>query len=187
MSNFNAMLGVDFSLIGTKLHAAYEKNNKGYSVLLLPSEQEADNSVSIGEVIRDIQKMLGSSDGTKDMENNLKNQLGSTGNVSGGLDSVFVKLNMAYLYIQKTEGEKDSVLEYAFQLEVITDGFVPKEIRDIVDVTHLSLSIWQTDRKKVVDKMRLVTINDYLEIPVSNEGAGEQPTPQPEEQEQKEK
>lgn len=178
MSNFNAMLGVDFSLIGTKLHAAYEKNDNEYSILLLPSEQEADNSVSIGEVIRDIQKMIGSSDGMKDMENDLKNQLNSTGNVNGGLDNVFVKLNMAYLYIQKTADEKNRVLEYAFQLEVITEGFIPEEIRKIVDVTHLSLSIWQTDRKKVVDKMRLVTINDYLEIPISDEGAEEKSEPQ---------
>lgn len=53
----NASIGLDFSLIGSRLHAAYEKNGSdGYAVLLIPSEQNADNGVSIGEVVEDIKK-----------------------------------------------------------------------------------------------------------------------------------
>ena len=51
MSDLSALLGVNFSLLGTNLHAAYEKNGAdGYAVLLIPSEQTADNSVNIGQV-----------------------------------------------------------------------------------------------------------------------------------------
>ena len=35
----------------------------------------------------------------------------------------------------------------------MTEGLVPETIKPIVDVTNLSISVWNTDRKKVVDKM----------------------------------
>ena len=38
-NTLKASIGIDFSLIGTKLHAMYEKNEGGYAVLLIPSEQ----------------------------------------------------------------------------------------------------------------------------------------------------
>ena len=40
---------------------------------------------------------------------------------------------------------ENSVLEYAFQLQVVTEGLVPETIKPIVDVTNLSISVWNTD------------------------------------------
>lgn len=60
MSELNASVGIDFSLLGTNLHAAYEKKGaEGYAVLLLPTEQNANNGVSIGNVIDEIKKLVG--------------------------------------------------------------------------------------------------------------------------------
>ena len=42
---------------------------------------------------------------------------------------------------------------------------IPKEIAQIVDVSNLSLSVWNTSRKKVVDKMQLITADEYLDAP----------------------
>ena len=78
------------------------------------------------------------------------------------LEDIVIKLQMAYLYICK-KGE-NSVLEYAFQLQVVTEGLVPETIKPIVDVTNLSISVWNTDRKKVVDKMALITVDEYLGV-----------------------
>lgn len=164
----NALIGIDFSLIGTKLHAAYEKREEGgYAILLAPAPQEADNGVSLGRVIDDIKKLIqgtGSSASTENLEADMKKNL--EGMQSGGealdLDKIIIKLNMAYLYIVKGKTETDNVLEYAFQLEIITEGFVPEEVKEIVDVSNISLSIWSTDRKKVIDQMRLITIGQYL-------------------------
>ena len=82
------------------------------------------------------------------------------GSTSMKLEDIVIKLQMAYLYISK-KGE-NSVLEYAFQLQVVTEGLVPETIKPIVDVTNLSISVWNTDRKKVVDKMALITVDEYL-------------------------
>ena len=79
MSDLNALIGIDFSLIGTKLHAAYEKKGEdGYAVLLIPTVQEADSGISIPKVIEDIKKLVnnsGSEADTGDMEKDLTDTL----------------------------------------------------------------------------------------------------------------
>lgn len=169
MSDINALVAVNFSLIGTKLRAAYEKQgDKGYAILLMPSEQEADNAVSIGEVVKDIQKLVSHVDNgvdtdnmSSDLQNGLSGLSGTGGNDGkSGLDNLTVQLTMAFLYILKTDDK--SVLEYAFQLNVNAKDVIPKGISDIVNVENVSISIWNTNRKKVVEKMALVTIDEYI-------------------------
>lgn len=179
MGSLNALVGIDFSLIGTKLHAAYEKKGEdGYAVLLTPTVQEADNGISVLKVIEDIKKLMdntGSGAGTEDMEKDLGDALAGLKEGGGAFDlgKIIVKLNMAYLYIQKGTDPKDDILEYAFQLQVITEGLIPKEIAQVVDVSNLSLSVWNTSRKKVVDQMQLVTVGEYLGI-AAGSGAQEE-------------
>ena len=168
MADLNALVGIDFSLIGTKLHAVYEQKKDGYAVLLAPSEQNAENGVSIKQLISDISDMLkGSiSDEDKDkMEDNITGKLSGlsdNGGVAAG--DIIVRLNMAYLYINK-EADKEAVTEYAFQLQIVNDGLIPKAVSNIVDVTNVSVSVWNTTRQKVLDQMQLVSINKYLGLP----------------------
>ena len=181
MSVLNALVGIDFSLIGTKLHAAYEKDANGYTILLIPSEQNADNGVSIGQLIDDIKGLVKgissrelSAEEQADMEKDMQDGMaGLTPEGDKGkdfdLNKLIVKLNMAYLYIRKTNNESESVLEYAFQLEVIAKDVIPEAIRSLVTVDNLSVSVWNTNRKKVLDRMSLVTINEYLGIPEKTE------------------
>lgn len=174
MNSLNASVGIDFSLLGTSLHAAYEKKGEdGYAVLLLPTEQNPNNGVSIGNVIEDIKKLVeGVYKGTKtdEMDKDLLDGVSSLA-VSGeskeekktALDNLIVKLQMAYLYIRKV-GEQDSQLEYAFQLQVIAKDVIPEGIQDLVDVDNVSISVWNTTRQKILDKMSLVTIDEYIGI-----------------------
>ena len=168
MSDLSALLGVNFSLLGTNLHAAYEKNGAdGYAVLLIPSEQTADNSVNIGQVMEDIKKIVkgvNKDASTDNMQKDLENSMSALSTDSGNkfeLNSIIVKLQMAYLYISK-KGDTDAVVEYAFRLDIITEGLIPEAIASLVDVQNISISVWSTNRKKVLDKMALVTISDYL-------------------------
>lgn len=174
MNDLNALIGIDFSLIGTKLRAVYEKKGEdGYAILLAPSAQEADNGVSIGKVIDDIKKLVssaGSGASTADMEKDLTEGIsaltkgdGKTGSDTDKFDlnKIMVQLNMAYLYLCKDK-EQD-VLEYVFQLRILTEGLIPPAIAEIVDVSGVSLSIWNTSRQKVVNQMQLITIDNFLE------------------------
>lgn len=165
----NANVGIDFSLIGTKLHAAYEKRGEdGYAILLMPSEQMADSGVSIGEVISDIRGLVSGVDDKADttsMEKDMQSGVSGLSEEGGegfDLNKLIIKLQMAYLYIHKTE--KESTLEYAFQLQVISKDVIPEKIQKLITIDNLSISVWNTDRQKVIDAMALVTINDYIGI-----------------------
>lgn len=168
-NTLKASIGIDFSLIGTQLHAMYEKNEGGYAVLLIPSEQTPDSGISVKDLIDDIKKMAKGVSGSDTAVDTTQLETAMTeaakeggGSTSMKLEDIVIKLQMAYLYICK-KGE-NSVLEYAFQLQVVTEGLVPETIKPIVDVTNLSISVWNTDRKKVVDKMALITVDEYLGV-----------------------
>lgn len=180
MSDLNALVGIDFSLIGTKLHAAYEKDKDGYSVLLMPSEQNADTGVSIGKLIEDIKGLVNgvrtkelTEDEQKAMEADFEDGLSGltpeTEEQKQGFDlnKLIVKLNMAFLYIRKTKDDASSTLEYAFQLQVIAKDVIPEAVRSLVTVDNLSVSVWNTTRQKVLDQMSLISINDYIGIPAA--------------------
>lgn len=168
MGDLKASVGVDFDLLGTRLHAAYEKRGENnYSVLLLPSVEHADNGISIGEVIEDIKKLVKKVDDkadTGEMEKDLQSGIDSLSKEGeeSVLDKLIVKLQMAYLYIHKT-GET-SELEYAFQLQVVTRGMIPDGVNQLIDVDNVSISVWNTTRQKVLDRMSLVTIDEYIGI-----------------------
>lgn len=176
MSDLNALVGIDFSLIGTQLHAAYEKDKDGYSVLLMPSPQEADTGVTVAKLIEDIKSLV---KGVRDKELTDEEAAAMESDMQDGLsgltpeddkkdgfdlNKLTIKLNMAYLYIRKTQDEATSTLEYAFQLQVIAKDVIPEAVRSLITVDNLSVSVWNTTRQKVLDKMSLVSINDYIGI-----------------------
>lgn len=198
-------MGIDFSLIGTNLRAMYEKNGEDYAILLAPTEQTANEGVSIGELIRDIKSMTKEVTGDDNVDTTQLEQAmtsaAAEGAGTGGdgtkmnLNSIRIRLQMAYLYIRKTAGGAaaagtadaagteaaaetagasqapgaasagTSEIEYAFQLQVLTEGLVPQNIKKIVDVKSLSLAVWNTDRRKILDQMSLMTVAEYLGLP----------------------
>lgn len=168
--------GVDFALIGTDLKAIYEKDGSDYAILLAPSAQKDNQGITIQELIDDIKSITGKVTGEKEVDTEkLETAIKSAVEESGTEPSeksvtwsdVRIRLQMAYLYISKKNEQSD--LEYAFQLEVLTEGLIPKEIKGIIDVKDLSVSVWNTDRKKILDQMSLMTVSDFLELPDRSE------------------
>lgn len=168
MSELNALVGVDFSLLKTKMYAAYEKNgNDGYSVLLMPTAQESDNSVSLDEIIEQIKTISTNKEKNDNTESaddvNMKAQINQSLNNFDITDKdVKFKLCMAYLYLDKKNGE-DAKLEYAFKLEILMENVVPDAIKDIIDVNRLMISVWKTDRPQVINEMALISVKEFIE------------------------
>lgn len=50
------------------------------------------------------------------------------------------------------------------QLQVIAKDVIPKEITGLIDVDNVSISVWNTTRQKILDRMSLVTIDEYIGI-----------------------
>lgn len=176
----SALVGIDFRIFETDLHAGFEKRGSdGYAILVMPTNLEADNGISVGKMIQEIKGLVSSIDenaNTDDMEKDLQSGVSGLSRDDGqqfDLNKLMIKLRMAFLYICKTAEE--STIEYAFQLEVTTEGMIPEKIRSLVDVNNVSISVWNTQRKKLIEKMSLVTANDYL-------GIAKQQSPEPEPQ-----
>lgn len=177
----NALVGIDFRIFETDLHAGFEKRGSdGYALLVIPTSLEADNGISIGKMIQEIKGLVSGVDenaNTDDMEKNLQNGVSGLTRDDGqkfDLDKLMIKLQMAFLYIEKTAEE--STIEYAFQLEIITEGMIPAKIRSLVDVNNVTISVWNTQRKQLIEKMSLMTVNSYLGIA---EQQSPKPTPEP--------
>ncbi|MDE6314166.1 MAG: hypothetical protein K2M46_11230 [Lachnospiraceae bacterium] len=166
MENLNAAIGLDFSLIGTKLHALYKKETKGYKILLIPSIQEECEGITVGDLINDIKKLSKGVTGTEADTSEIDNALSSVKQEESPLDKIKIVLNMAYLYIADDGEEKsEKIMEFAFNLNITTEGLIPKEIQGIVDVQHIGIAVWNTNRKQILDKMTIAKIEDYLELP----------------------
>ena len=100
---------------------------------MIPSEQTPDSGISVKDLIDDIKKMARGVTGsdtavdTTQLEKAMTEAAKEGGSTSMRLEDIVIKLQMAYLYICK-KGE-NSVLEYAFQLQVVTEGLVPETIK----------------------------------------------------------
>lgn len=162
---FNAAVGLDFSLLKTQFHALYEMESEtGYAILLAPTKHDSDNTVSINDIVNQINNMLKGKDGNQTNEisqSDIKNELASNLGSDANKTDVSFRLQTAYFYLDKRTGK--DVLEYAFQLEVITD-VIPDAVKDLIDVSDVTISIWNTERRSVIDKMNLITIDEYLGI-----------------------
>ena len=73
---------------------------------------------------------------------------------------------MAYLYVKEESG-KERIVEYAFQMNILTEGLIPESVAKLVDVSRVAIAVWNTNRKKVIEKMALETIDSYLELPAA--------------------
>lgn len=166
MSELSALVGVDFSLLKTKLYAAYEKNgDEGYSVLLMPTGQESENSVTLEEIIEQINKISGKKTDKADdssMKTEVSESLSGLDMGGNSIENIKFKLCMAYLYLDKKK-DVDAELEYAFKLEILTENVVPEAITAIVDVNRVMISVWKTDRPKVINEMALISIKEFIE------------------------
>ena len=165
----NFSMAVDFSLLETPLGAMLVKEEKGMRVLVIPTAAQDAPEVSLGKLIEDIKKIAGGAD-TKKLEEQLRSAAEEANKENesskdGGkidLDNITFTLKMLYLYIDTTQG--DTITEYALNILINTEGLIPAALKSLVDVKSVGIAVWNTSRNKVLDKMSIVNINDYIGI-----------------------
>lgn len=186
--SLNAAIAVDFSLIGTKLHAMYKKDKNGYKILLIPTVQSDNEGVTIKELIDDITSLTKNVTGndslnTEELTNVLDGAIQegaseegtSKKSASGKLpdtNEIRIILNMAYLYISKESEQQESQIEYAFNLNILTTGLIPKALSSIVTVDHIGIAVWNTERTQILNQMSIAKIEDYLGLPEPEPATG---------------
>lgn len=181
--SLNAAIGVDFSLIGTKLHAMYKKDTNGYKILLIPTLQSDNEGITIKELIDDIKSLtknvtgsdsLNTEELTKALNGAAQEGAGEEGKKEANdklpdTNEIRIILNMAYLYINKEGEQQKSDIEYAFNLNILTTGLIPKALSSIVTVDHIGISVWNTERTQILNQMSIVKIEDYLGLPATEQ------------------
>lgn len=170
--NFNVALALDFSLLKSKLTAMFLKEKNGYRFLAIPTNQGEAPEVTIDELISDIKKMTGA-DNTKAIQDTL-NQAASDAEPDADGNKIDPKnirfsLKMVYLYVDTTKGDENKIVDYAFNINVVTTGLIPAALQDFVTVDHLGIAVWNTERKAILDQMSLVNMDEYLGLEEAKE------------------
>lgn len=178
--SLNIALALDFSLFKSKLTAMYYKEKNGYRFLAVPTNQGEVPEVSLDELMEDIQKMTGGSS-TDEIQNMLEKAAedaaeGGQESPENGKDqkidvkNIRFSLKMVYLYIDTTKGDDNKIVEYAFNVNIVTTGLIPSGLKEFVTVDHLGIAVWNTDRKAILEQMSLVDMDSYLGLEDAKKG-----------------
>lgn len=165
------LLRAGISLLNVSLTAAFERDDTGYRILVMPTDAKS-NPMSIGEMVDQVNKFIKDITGNENSVNGneISKQLEGLVNVDQGesiLDKIKVCLKQVFLYVEsKSDTQSGDVtnstgnVEYAFDLEIQNDiapGF------EVFNLTSLEFAIWNTDRKAVIDRMELASIKELLD------------------------
>lgn len=162
----NVNANVNFTLFNNPFVAAFEKNNQSMMLLLAPSHTHGRKTTTVGKIIADIKNMLGKGDDDPDIKSLETDMLNNIGNVAkpkgqGGVNGISITIHQAFLYYEKRE-DGSSKMEYAFSLKIDTSCLF-ENLNGLFALNSASLSVWNTDRKKILETMQIFGIQDFLE------------------------
>lgn len=162
-SKINAALSADFSIFQTNLSAMFLKENAGIRFLVIPTNAEEAPTITLQQLIDDVRKMAGKDTDTSALETAVSNTAQDSGTGINTEDIKF-QLKMLYFYLDTTQGDGKKIVEYAININIVTEGLVPAAIKDFVDVKHIGVAVWNTDRQQILNKMSIADMNQYLGI-----------------------
>lgn len=154
--NMNMLLGANIELLKTDLNLLFNKTDGVNRFLLLPTNIEADNSVTFGEMLADFKKAF-NMDGGEDIS-------GTIGELSGkdgkgiDLNKLIIKLNQAFLYIENND--QGTSAEYAISVTVDATEALPD--MGFARIKSLSLAVWNTKRANVLKTLNIGAFDKLL-------------------------
>lgn len=155
----NLAFGVNFDLLKTNLSAIYEKDDAGSRVLLLPTKLDSSETVSLGEMIDDFKKVLGmKEEESPKIEESLKALNKQEGQFD--LNKLTFQLQSAFFYKDMPK-QGDGETEYALAISVNMENALPDF--GFIKLNKLSIAVWNTDKKIVLEKFGGYKIDKMLE------------------------
>ncbi|MDE6844566.1 MAG: hypothetical protein K2J99_02195 [Lachnospiraceae bacterium] len=170
-STFHAQAAITFELVNTNLVALYKKDGNNNTFLVIPTDKEPSGGMTIADMIDDINSFLkrfssefveidagAVTDAVKEVKNaSTRTSTQPPQQDSPDYQSIKVELRQAFLYLSTEKS-----VEYGFELDVDVRGLFPSEM-SLFNVKKLSLSIWNTERKKILERMNIITVDTYLQ------------------------
>ena len=170
---FNAQAALNFELVGTNLVALYKKEGQKNTFLVLPTDKVPSGGMTIREMVEDINNLLKGYDesavqlDTADVVGSVKDVNEASQKTTQGTDglqpmndidyeSIKVELRQAFLYLST-----GIPVEYALEINVDTSSLFPKDAT-FFNVKGLSMGVWNTSRKSILERMGIIDFDDYL-------------------------
>lgn len=158
------LIMANVSLLGTNLSAGYKKDDKGFTILICPGEKNANTGISITDVVDDIKKLLGQTMPADFSVSTIQNKLIETNSkvdkTTFDFSKVILKLSALYIrYSEIKDGDSTKTTsEYALKLDILTNDFIPEELRSIFNVTSLSIALWNQGLDvKILNQLEIST------------------------------
>ncbi len=164
----NTLAAITFELVNTNLVALYKKEGDKNTFLVIPTDTEPSGGMTIEDMINDINAFLQEknpgaaqiksddvANAVKDV-NNASCKNGTSLEHEPDYMRIKVELRQAFLYLPA-----GGSIEYAFELDVNISELFPKNV-SLFRVNKLSVGVWNTDRKKILDRMNLIDVDTYL-------------------------
>lgn len=166
--NLQAVL--QFKLVGTNLFAMYQKEGSSNTFLIMPNDTDKGEGMTIDQMISEINTLISgvcSGDTGLDSEK-VKNSVSDVVDASAKKSNdktaleainwgdIKVYLNQAFFYLNTGKPA-----EYALSISIDTSALFPAG-QSIFNVFGLTVGIWNTDKKKVLERMKLVKVDDCL-------------------------
>lgn len=165
---FNAQAAVTFTLVGTNLVALYRKEGSKNTFLVMPTDKTPSGGMTIKAMIDDINSFLKGYDpnasqmdpakvaeAVKDVDDASRTEAAPAAE-NLDYESIKVELRQAFLYLST-----GAPVEYAFELNVDTSQLFPEGMT-FFNVKKLSMGIWNTDRKSILERMGIIDFDTYL-------------------------
>lgn len=166
-TSMNIQAGLSFKLIGTSLMAMFARVDGKNTFLVIPTEKNGTEGMSIKEIVSEINNLLKGVDpnvsglDAKALEESIKD-VGEAGRKQEGTKPAFdpasIKVCLKQAFLLLSPG---NAVEYAIQLHVDCSSIFP-EGQSFFNVEQLSLAVWNTDRVKILSRMEIVDIPTYL-------------------------
>lgn len=163
---FHAQAAITFELVNTNLVALYKKDGENNTFLVIPTDKEPSGGMTIADMVKDINAFLQKFDSSAapinadDVANAVKdvNDASNKGSQENPpvYESINVELRQAFLYLSTGKP-----VEYGFELDVDISGLFPPDM-SVFKVNKLSIGVWNTDRKKILERMNIIEVDTYL-------------------------
>lgn len=156
MSETNIMLGANLKLLGTELSAGFMKSGDDSIIYIYQSETAANEGITIAKLIEDVETLTGRGKSGIDSAKIQQSISGSAKDPSK-INFETIKIKLTTVYLKKTTKGTDSTTEYAFRFDIDAADLLPKGI-EAINITNVTLAVWNTENAKVLEKLALMAI-----------------------------
>lgn len=156
-------VGVNFTLLNTHLMGILEKDENGVELLVKPQVQYKSQPFTLTELIDGINKLFKGLTGDREFNLSAETILNQIKQFlkGSGLDTMTIAIRQVFLHLTKSAKGKLQ-FEYAFSISITMSEDINLTDFTLASLQSLSFGIWNTDNKKILSNMGLLSIAEQL-------------------------